>query len=501
MENRMKGKEAVSGNKPLKFLSIHRQAVVALTAALLYAILVFYTARFHEPWFDEAQSWLMVRDLNLWNLLAHHLRYEGHPSLWYLVLWLPVHMGLPYQWLPLIPAAIAVLTAWLVFRYAPFPPFITWMIPFGYYFVYQYAVIARSYVLIPLILSALAILYKKRLQRPVLFFVLITLLAHVSLHGTVIAAGLGLAEFVNAIWWPEGAPARHRRFSHWFFLVLAINALLLAVQLSFPDGLIYMGGNPEKSPFQIVNHSMTGIWGFSLVFWLLIVLWLFHRKAVLLYLFPFVGLLRLFSGVYKVWHGGLLFVLLIFVLWISYPTGEEKISVTDKVGRRYRTAFLVVFGCTLSIHIIWGIRAIRYDLKNSYSGSQSCANALKSAGLDSAGLYMIGYNTMGVQPYFDRNIFINNPTPGNGAFWFWSTANPLVRNMVTPARFRTTLDKLKAEKPRYALVGVYDSESQAFLNRILAETPYRVNRSFRGSTGWKGDPYERDDLFLLRRVE
>jgi len=476
-----------------------RRIFAAITGTFLYAILVLYAARFHEPWFDEAQAWLLVRDLSLWDLLAHYLRYEGHPSLWYLLLWLPVHMGLPYRFFALIPVTVAVATVWLVLRYAPFPPFINWMIPFGYFFVFQYAVIARNYVLIPFLLSALAVLYRNRMNRPILFLLLITLLMHVSLHGAVMAAGFALAEFINAAWWPEGGGVRHRRFSRWFLLVVALNGLLLFVQLSFPAGLIYMIGPPEKNLFQIVNYSITGVWGFSLVFLLLIFLWLIFRKAVLLFFFPFVGLLMLFSRVYKIWHGGLLFLLLIFVLWVSYPAGEEESFAASKLLRRFRVVFLAVFGCILSVHMIWGADAVRYDLENSFSGSKSCAAALKKAGLDQGDLYMIGYNTVGVQPYFDRNIFINNPTPGDGAFWFWSVKNPLALEMTESGKSEKEIDKLNTISPSYVLVGVFDRESRGLLEEILKRTDYRILKSFNGTIGWKGEPYQPDKLVLLSR--
>jgi len=31
----------------------------------------------HEPWSNEAQAWLLARDLSLWKLLFYYLRYEA----------------------------------------------------------------------------------------------------------------------------------------------------------------------------------------------------------------------------------------------------------------------------------------------------------------------------------------------------------------------------------------------------------------------------------------
>lgn len=44
---------------------------IILTVALIFK---------HEPWFDEAQSWLLARDANFFDLITKYLRYEGSPG-------------------------------------------------------------------------------------------------------------------------------------------------------------------------------------------------------------------------------------------------------------------------------------------------------------------------------------------------------------------------------------------------------------------------------------
>ena len=48
----------------------------------------------HEIWRDEAQVWLVVRDLNLFGIIDH-VRIEGHPLLWYFIVMLPAKLKLP----------------------------------------------------------------------------------------------------------------------------------------------------------------------------------------------------------------------------------------------------------------------------------------------------------------------------------------------------------------------------------------------------------------------
>ncbi len=81
-----------------------------------------FTVRYHEKWADEAQAWLIARDLDLKTIWFHELRYEGHPGLWHTILWMAQHVfHAPYAALGYIGVAFAIAgVAVLVFK-APFP--------------------------------------------------------------------------------------------------------------------------------------------------------------------------------------------------------------------------------------------------------------------------------------------------------------------------------------------------------------------------------------------
>jgi hypothetical protein len=56
-----------------------------------------FTLSYHEKWADEAQAWLIARDLSLWRIFSYELRYEGSPGLWHLILWIAQHaLDAPY---------------------------------------------------------------------------------------------------------------------------------------------------------------------------------------------------------------------------------------------------------------------------------------------------------------------------------------------------------------------------------------------------------------------
>ncbi len=112
---------------------------------------------YHEKWCDEAQAWLFARDLSLSRLWFYELRYEGSPGLWHTILWIAQHVfHANYNALGYIGAACAVGGAALLIFKAPFPRYIRWPLAFTYFMVYQYAVIARQYNLLPVLAFAAA---------------------------------------------------------------------------------------------------------------------------------------------------------------------------------------------------------------------------------------------------------------------------------------------------------------------------------------------------------
>src|ERR1700726_2155739 len=143
-------------SKPVRFEV--RSRTVAYTAIIVYAILGSCTAYRHEPWADEGHSWLLARDAGLWRLWSTLLHYEGTPGLWQTLLHISIQLGLPYSALNFISMAAGTGAAWLGMSYAPWPLFIRVALPFTYYLFYQYAVIARSYALLPVLTFGCAIL-------------------------------------------------------------------------------------------------------------------------------------------------------------------------------------------------------------------------------------------------------------------------------------------------------------------------------------------------------
>ena len=164
---------------------------------IAYMAVVAVVMYFHEPWFDEAQSWLIARDSSFVDLLTLRPHYEGHPPLWTLLLSIPAKTGIPYEiglkGVQLL--CVALLGGWLIFR-APFSKLAVFLLPFTYFLCFQYGVTSRPYALLCAALFMVAHYWKQSDSKPSDTWKLalsLVLLCAISAYGIALAAGFALA--------------------------------------------------------------------------------------------------------------------------------------------------------------------------------------------------------------------------------------------------------------------------------------------------------------------
>jgi hypothetical protein len=165
-----------------------RAEAIVLT---LYAALIAFAIPFHEKWSDEAQAWIIARDNSSWQIVRHVLHYEGAPALWHLILRAFYLLGGTYNGMSWLGAAFALAGIFVFLRWSPFPLALRALAPFGFFLLYQYGVIARSYNLFPLLCFALCALFFRQ-RRPLAFALVSALLINLCMQGMVFAAVLAL---------------------------------------------------------------------------------------------------------------------------------------------------------------------------------------------------------------------------------------------------------------------------------------------------------------------
>ena len=105
---------------------------------LIYTILIVIISRYHEPWFDEFQAWGISKD-SIYNILFVIPHYEGHPPLWHLILKCFSSLKVPAELGMKIPNIIFITGAmWLLIFKSPFKLKYRIIIPFTYFFFYNF---------------------------------------------------------------------------------------------------------------------------------------------------------------------------------------------------------------------------------------------------------------------------------------------------------------------------------------------------------------------------
>jgi hypothetical protein len=408
--------------------------------------------RGHEPWADEAQAWLIARDMPWVDMMMHGVRYEGSPGLWHSILWVLIRMHLGYQGLAWLAGGFAACGVIVLFRFAPFPRPLRLLLPFTFFIAYQDAVIVRSYVLFALLtFSAVALLRRAR-PAPAAIALLLGLLANLSAHG--FAASLGFAVVAMVRWRDQGVSRLRRRAC----LALFLCFLILSIGTAAPPGDIssstgrnvgrslhniaarhVQSGDREQvlpgelSPVIYLEHknippgtgrilrilslitypiSTYRVLGLAVFAALIGMVWRPRVKAGWILLLPYFSMLAIFQSLYMApRHAGTLFIVLLSVAWLAWPRDAKR------EPRTLLLSSLLVIVCVEQI--TWTAHAVWSDVHLPYCGGLMTAEFLAEhlPGRRAAAFY---YHAVDTLPYFDHDIYENRT---RASYWYWSTKN------------------------------------------------------------------------------
>lgn len=394
----------------------------AVLIVAAYAVLVLVTTLRHEIWKDEAQAWLIACSSADLGQLFWFLKTEAHPPLWYLCLWVLSRFSDHVLLMQLFHALLAIGTAALLVFGAPMRLWQKAMAVFGYYLVYEYAIIARNYVLGALLSFAVCALIARRHRAMIWIGVLLALLANTSAQGAILGAGLGAGLAVD---WLMGWRARRPQLAPAWHVALA--ALLCAGGLAasyaivaqYPtdtpritqtyEGIQSAGDALEKflplsraiapvpaldaQPWGthiLATHSSSAVrFGFAtagLLFALAACVLLLPRPAVWTTAIVAGGALWLlmafvFEGYPRHYGHYLLLLLVVLWLWHVYPAPAwrpgSRMAALEQFGRRLRPAGNMLLATLLALHMFAGFQLVVLDLLGPFSRAKEVAAFLR----------------------------------------------------------------------------------------------------------------------------
>ena len=473
---------------------------VEIAVIVIYAVFHVFLCLFHEGCFDEVHAWNIAKDGTLFEIIFQIPNCEGHPSLWHLILVPFAKLGMSYKLAMLVVTSLFSIADVTVFELkAPFPKTIKYLLPFSYFFFYQYGVIARPYCMMLLAFLLVALSYKKRDDKPITYTLSLLFLCATSAFGVAIAGGMALVWLIKIIKPSILIVLRDKRL--YCLLVLLIYALFLLFRilpLNPYGGMNYVGvrqnGVLVRSIYLFVGlfsdlfftnsytHDFLADFVFdsfefitacligAVILGALIYLGI-KIKNIAEFIVPYLVLSAFSVLVYfGVHNSGILFLFLICYLWISWDDIDALLHVSQSQNKAQKPKFnIAVVGVVfLVLPVFWSVSASITDIKYTYSFGEKEAKFLKENGLDDKSI-CFEWKTVrdeskaGTLEYYDMKHIINMDrlyayldTPNFINWPFRYSLYTYFHNTTTDVENAGIIENLKANPKPDVLIGEPD---------------------------------------------
>lgn len=162
---------------------------------ILYILISGVTIARHELWGDEVHSWNISKGSTTYAELIANRRFEGHPPGWYTILWTISRFSHNIKWMQAVQWILACTVAFIIIFHSPFPFLTRHLIPFGYFFIFEYAVFSRNYAIGVLLICCICLVLRKEFRyRNLLYYLLLFLASNTHLLVLLLAASIH-------VWW------------------------------------------------------------------------------------------------------------------------------------------------------------------------------------------------------------------------------------------------------------------------------------------------------------
>lgn len=431
--------------------------VVEIIVCIISLAVVSLGLYYHEPWFDEAQAYLIARDNSVKELIFDIPHYEGHPPMWHLILKASMLFGFSAEFtlkaVQLITFAAALIM--LEFR-SPFGKTAKILIPASYFFLYQYAVISRPYALLMFIAMVCAAFYGKRDEKPVRYMISLLMLCLCHSYGIAIAGGLAAADILKRFFAAKKSIPNMLKNGNKRLLISYVALLVCAVLIileimpnsnnggftkereygyiaSFflcwslvPSDSFITSFDYDNELMSAQKLQLTDIFAvllISAVIWAVLILICKKRRMLSELLLSYLFLSVIMAVYVAPHHFGIFLIFAVFILWIAYDKEEIKTDGFTRLTERFNISeriskavlFLAVGGIA-AVNIYWDISSYSLDIKETYDAGKDIAGFITENELEDKRIFsvwvkdnvnVLSNGTYSANLYFDKNIFIN----------------------------------------------------------------------------------------------
>jgi hypothetical protein len=381
----------------------------------------------HEFWRDEVRALSLVTEASSLIDLWHSLQDEGHPILWYLLLYVGFSATGSVVVLPVLSLIVAGAAVSLLIFLSPFPRWLKILFVFSGLPLYEYSIMARNYGISMLLFFGFAAMYRSRKSHPLLLGFILAGLSNTNIHSLLLVCLLiflwGWDTLIT-----ERRPLRSSEASD-LYQAVAIVAIGSAGALYtvWPTGNMIASDTTQYTTANIIHAVVTAVLApasqfgelfpasvpikIRMVVLLCAILGLLVRPPVFLAAYGgLVTLTILFSVVYSSWyrHQGLLVIFLVSLYWIVLD-GEGEALCQRWLYKVFQGGLYIGMGLLLALMVISGWSKVYQDWIFQKSASKAFADTLLHTREEFKDAVLIGepdYILEAVPYYADNPIYI-----------------------------------------------------------------------------------------------
>jgi hypothetical protein len=173
-------------------IKTNRQSIFSIVVFAAYLLLLAFSICHHEPWGDELHSWNIAKGSESLGQLFANSRYEGHPPVWYVLMWCLSRLTHNLVYLQCLQYLLITSAVYLAVFKSRLPDLAKWLLPFGYFFLYEYGTLSRNYAVGILLAFAICVWLGQKRQGSLGYYLLLFGLSNTHLLGLLLAASLHL---------------------------------------------------------------------------------------------------------------------------------------------------------------------------------------------------------------------------------------------------------------------------------------------------------------------
>ncbi len=471
------------------FMRINRKKIFLIIVFIIYISIISFMFFYHENWRDEAQAYLICRDMNFFQIIKN-VHYEGHPIFYYSILYPLVKLGAGPKIVNILSIIFMSIAVFIILFLSKLNNIQKLCFIVSYPVLFEFSVVGRSYSLIFLLLTLVGLIYQYKDEYPIIYAILLGLLLNTHL---LMIGFVGICTLFYIIDMVKDKKYNTKNIIG--LIIIGIFGVLLLIQ--FVPIFIYKDGlntGTDFSIFEIISYFILSLYykslntsfiklAISIIFTNLIymVIYKADKKVFLIILMSYIYISVLLSYIFN--------AISIYNIALVYSIMLCSLLMIDRkiFDNKHITIYLSILSI-LSLDYI--VLSINNELKYNYSNSIEVSKYIND-NIDKNATIICNCDHMcsSIVPYV-KNKFYHTNSKKFFTYIVWTRDRDLVPDMNDIYNFidnsnddlyyiytgynKEDIDIVNSLKKKYLIENIYEIYKYSYTDREYII--YKINK-------------------------